>query len=256
MSDFGSIKSYFSSQFSGFKKSSDAAKLAVPPATDKPASPSTRLSWKERASRCTYGMLGFHAVYHLLDNGLANFFALDILRHGTNILSYLSINLRGADPKMGGTMEAEYRPDVGDELRAHTKNRFFVMPSVSHANGEVEKFRAENGPANFIRMATVNLVSGRKEDSILSQLIQVCSPVLRFKFRPEEVTSPRFEPDPKMQPALYTEHSISPGRLGIYGSLTQGINLGMFRRMANHPTQVLTGAAMIGAAAYIGKRTY
>jgi hypothetical protein len=59
-----------------------------------------------------------------------------------------------------------------------------------------------------------------------------------------------------MSPALFTEHSISPLRLGICGNFTQGIDRGMFQRMAKNPMKVLTGAALIAGAGYLAKHTY
>jgi hypothetical protein len=221
-----------------------------------PTPASNRLTWKDKFSRFVYGTLGFHSMYHMFDIGLSNFLALDILKHGTNIKSYMSISLRGADPKMGGTNEAVFDPALGKLYPC--QNQFYVMPNA----GKLEDVPTSLVvPPTYIQMASLNLVgghtvAGQKMPSLSSTVIGWMTPVLRFKFRPEDVTSPRFKPDHSLTPALFTEHSISPLRLGICGSLTQGIGRGMFWRMASHPLKVLSGAALMGGAAYIGKRTY
>ncbi|HEV7736732.1 MAG TPA: hypothetical protein VGO47_05080, partial [Chlamydiales bacterium] len=79
---------------------------------------------------------------------------------------------------------------------------------------------------------------------------------LRFKFTPE-VFKANFTPDRTMpKGCFYTKKPISPLHLGVNGSLLQGLNLGMFSRMVQHPSRMLRGVVFLGAAAYVGKRTY
>jgi hypothetical protein len=228
-----------------------AEKLAVEPAKDNFAARFSQLSWKEKLSRFVYGTLGFHSAFHLLDNGLANFLALDILKHGTSIKAYISIFFRGADPKMGGSNQGVYSPGS-----PNCTNQFYVMPNS--AKSPITAINSIYVPAAYTHMASATMLGHKAGDggSLKAALLGFCTPTLRFKFRPEDVKTPRFEETNRVTGALYTTHSISPGRLGIFGSLRQGIGLSMFRRMARHPHKVLGGIAMIGGAAYIAKRTY
>jgi hypothetical protein len=231
----------------GSVSSNGFADKAIPGITQKlvgPTSTSNRLSWKDKFSRFVYGTLGFHSMYHMFDIGLSNFLALDILKHGTNIKSYLGISLRGADPKMGGSNQGVFSPGTPD-----CTNQFYVMPSCTGPNGLTV-------PPKYIQMASANLLGQKGSYSLRSRILGWCTPVLRFKFRPEDVIKPRFQKTNRIAGALFTTHSISPMRLGICGSLTQGIGLGMFRRMASNPLKVLSGVVLMGGAAYIGKRTY
>jgi len=251
MSKVGSVKYSLSSQFSGFSESSNIDKLSIQPAKDNFATRFSQLSWKDKLSRFVYGTLGFHSAFHLLDNGLANFLALDILKHGTNIKAYISIFFRGADPKMGGSNQGVYSPGS-----PNCTNQFYVMPNSAKSGATM--INSIMVPPSYTHMASATMLGRKAGDggSLQSTLLGFCTPTLRFKFRPDDVAMPRFEETDRLEGALCTTHSISPGRLGIFGSLRQGIGPSMFRRMARHPIKVLSGIAMIGGAAYIAKRTY
>jgi hypothetical protein len=51
------------------------------------------------------------ACYTLLDDEIANFLAVETLRHGTNPISYIGIRLLGGDPKKG---DASYGATKGN----------------------------------------------------------------------------------------------------------------------------------------------
>ncbi len=135
-------------------------------------------------------------------------------------------------------------------------NQFYVMPNS--AKSPLAAINSVMVPPMYTHMASATMLGHKAGDggSLKATLLGFCTPTLRFKFRPEDVKTPRFEQTDRIEGALYTTHSISPGRLGIFGSLRQGIGPSMFRRMARHPLKVLSGIAMIGGAAYIAKRTY
>ena len=226
--------------------------------------PSTHLSWREKFSRFVYGSLGFSSAYHLFDLGLANLLALDILKHGTSLKNYFSISFSGADPSRGGTSETQYygwneKTDWGScvNYAEDAKNKFFVMHETDRSNetdsGTQGPCMGVQLPMAYSNMANSNSTGGRTPLTILLDFI---TPVLRFKFIPADFKA-NFKPDKTMpKGCFYTEKPISPMHLGITGSVTQGINPRMFSRMIQHPSRVLRGVVFLGAAAYIGKRTY
>lgn len=113
--------------------------------------------------------------------------------------------------------------------------------------------------------------------NVVGGLAGFLTPTVKFRFTSEEVKlceepdfdkaalekyekcleATFFENDPDYHGMAYrTRKAISASRLGITGSLLYGINSDMFPRMMANPLKVVFGAALIGAAAFVGRKTY
>lgn len=89
-------------------------------------------------------------------------------------------------------------------------------------------------------MATAGRVAGA--------VLNFFTPTIRFKYTDTEVKD-RFELDPDYSGvALRTKHKVEPWRIGIMGSLAVGLNLGIFKRIFDHPLKFLLGVIEIIAA--------
>ncbi len=89
-----------------------------------------------KSNRAFWISLGGLTTYKLFDVGLAYFLGLEILSHGTNPISYININLNGADPRYGGTPTgASYIYPNDDFGFIHSsKGYFHVAYSLSNVN--------------------------------------------------------------------------------------------------------------------------
>ncbi|NGX45096.1 MAG: hypothetical protein K940chlam2_00238 [Chlamydiae bacterium] len=89
-------------------------------------------------------------------------------------------------------------------------------------------------------MATAGRVAGA--------VLNFFTPTIRFKYTDTEVKD-CFELDPDYSGvALRTKHKVEPWRVGIVGSLAVGLNLGIFKRIFDHPIKFLLGVIEIIAA--------
>ena len=216
-------------------------------------------------------------AYHLFDRGLANFLGLQTLRHGTNISSYLGISLRGANPQMGGSMEPHVISNCPVNIQV-TKD-FYAIPDPTFlelSRSQPKLFGYLQIPMLHTLMASYNLCglkihhpslicetpnTSQKAKKIFAELLNLFTPIIRFRFKPEELQvdpygPSRFMYDPALLStgALKTPHAISPLRLGICGSLLQGVGHGMFHRMEQNPFKVITGiASMTFGSLYLQK---
>lgn len=202
-------------------------------------------------------------LYQLYDDAIANILALETNRHGTSIYSYAKIHLQGAKTCYGGHVE--------DGYQAHSANRFFVFEDhasffgtkgVKYALGDrlsthisamgysqmayqalaAQGLTALNRlgiPQGFLRTFELPIF-------ISSIPLGIFSPSLKFRFTPEQLRQD-FKPD-NLGGALYTEKDVSITHLGISGSLIQGVNLSVFKRIYHKPSQFLFGCVQLTAA--------
>jgi len=207
-------------------------------------------------------------IYTLLDDGLANLLGLQSLRHGTCLTNYVSILTHGGDPSHGGKesgSSAGGQPLMGKEMAERyiqeSQGHFHVfadndfkgakgcMPLFTHA---VVCFlplmhTTFSGMGTFVSPESKGCVAtaGRVAGAVLNFF----TPTIRFKFTEGEMGG-RFECDPDYGPAaLRTRHKIEPWRTGIVGTLAVGLNLGVFKRILEHPIKFLLGVIEIVAAA-------
>lgn len=247
-------------------------------------------AFSERSEQCTqliskinqvlWTALGFLTAYNLLDAGLSRFLVLETLTHGTGPLGYLGISLNGADPNFGGGSTGSSNV-IGNEIHIdNSKNYFYVFrdsdfPSVCTTSADpftcfwmgnkiTPRMHAIlSGIANVgCSIKDSRFMRGNLGKIALGILAGMLTPTLKFRFTPDEILnctdSCLFEDDPNYynHQALRTSKWISPIHLGITGSITQGVNTDMFNRMIANPEKALTGLALLGAAAYVAKRTH
>lgn len=222
-------------------------------------------------------VMGCWATYNFFDAGLARFFALETLSHGTGPFGYIGISLYGADPAYGGGNKGSSYLD--HHIKA-SKQRFHVfkdsafLPNNLFENHLLNIIIIDSGMLNKILPRGHALLSGmasfRYSDvSPLSNLAQeaigaisgLLTPTLKFRFTPEAILNCnkdcRFENDSHYNGLAYhTAAPINPSHLGILGSLTQGISSGMVKRMYANSEKVFLGLALLSVSYVMGLATY
>lgn len=87
-----------------------------------------------------------------------------------------------------------------------------------------------------------------KTKMIAGGILGALTPTLRFKFTPEEVKA-NFTIDSEYGDLAYkTSSNIGTDRIGIIGSLRQGMNCQVFQRIYNNPCKFLLGLAQLTSA--------
>lgn len=212
---------------------------------------------------------GAFLTYKLVDAGLSNLFVLETLTHGTGPLGYLGINLFGADPNFGGSAAGSSAGfDCPEYLKA-SRNYFHVFKDFAQEKMEHTVYTLPLVRLHSMLSGMAHV--GCRTDScseMLSLPQKVCgavagliTPTLKFRFRPEDISeclgSCRFQDDPDYGGFAYrTSLPIESHHLGIVGSLSQGLDAGLFRRIGNHPERALFGLVLLTAAFCAGKLTY
>lgn len=224
----------------------------------------------------TIGQMLVSPVYALLDSGIANVLGLEILRHGTSFPNYVSIIQTGADPSLGGSDRGSGSgiQEFGRQnFRESSKNYFHVFRDSTILHKTIIKLT--NAPCWILEKCAkrVALCVGPKLHAILSGYATIPSqnaknimvkiqkiahailgfftPTLRFKFTPEQVKT-LFEIDPDYTGLAYrTREKIDVTHLGITGSLAQGLNSGLIKRITARPFKAILGLAQITAAVAI-----
>lgn len=200
-------------------------------------------------------------TYTLIDEGIANFFILETLRHGTNPIDYIKIRLEGGDPNYGGKSN-EY---PGSEGWFYIfKDHEIKLENFGVADKTIEKilsfyhyfipkkilpriFVARSGYKLTTRLIPIKESSNeifKKTKIGLSILGAVTSltlcPTLKFRFA--EIDPKRLENDEDFDGLAYkSAKKIEPWRIGILGSLLTGVNFGWFGRAKKHPSRTFSG---------------
>ena len=212
--------------------------------------------------------LAMRVIYSLADKGLAELLGLEILRHGTNPISVIAINLIGANPQHGGSSTGSCC--VSKPYMKNSREFFHVFK-----DSEISKY---DFVGINIRRAFLNLLpklhAGISSASTCGQLchrlifwpaaffggiVGFMTPTLIFKFSLKEVHDPQnhFENDPDYGGSAYrTIYCIPPRRLGITGSLFAGINGDMFSRMRSNLPKIAMGAVQLLIAGYLLRSYY
>lgn len=225
-------------------------------------------------TRGFWGAIGAWSVYNLIDIGLARFFALETLTHGTGPLGYIGISLYGADPAYGGGNTGS-SVTLGNAGYVRNSKNYFHVYRDSAITSPCEGFDRSvchflpiltarvhamgSGMANFGSSTTEGVNKAIR--SAIGGIAGLLTPTLKFRFKPEAVLncneSCRFQNDPDYGGLAYrTAEAIPSSHLGITGSLTQGIDSEMLSRMTNNSEKVLLGCAMLGAALITARATY
>jgi hypothetical protein len=218
-------------------------------------------------------MLGWGCTYNLLDAGLSRFLALETLTHGASPMGYFKISLEGADPRLGGMghgSSAGMRK-IGDKYLAmqadicmrNSKNFFHLFKDSgpefkgSMTLSLLSRMNIFNKICPKLHAMLSGIASAGNIPNKVGGVLGFITPTLKFRFTPEQVRSGRFEDDPDyIGLAWRTALPISTKHIGITGSILQGIGQGTISRMRAHPLKVLRGMALLGAAVWVGKRTY
>lgn len=269
-------------------------KLGIPFKREKPHGIKTLFSETptkliEKVNKIFWVGLGCWATYNLLDMGISNFLALETLRHGTGPMGYVGINLFGADPAMGGSIIGSSVGSGCEHFARRSKNYFHVFKDSQFLSNLFDAEDKINSVIFVLKpllprmhavesgMATFNFFDQKGLTAIPTNLIGgiagFLTPTLKFRFTPKEVMLcddllsftqyeeckkvTYFENDPDYDGIAYrTTRVINASRLGIVGSLLHGLNSTMFSRMMSNPQKVVVGAALIGVAAFVARKTY
>ncbi|MBI2742592.1 MAG: hypothetical protein HYX48_01580 [Chlamydiales bacterium] len=220
----------------------------------------TNLFWTTISTLTALLQMATLPLYSLFDDGLGNLLGLEVLRHGTCFSNYVGILTHGGDPSKGGNpsgatvITQKLMPDnekakqSQKEILEKTKKYFFVSP-----DSEIKYFRGYFAvlwiqPAYFAGFSGYASAAG-ESDSCLVKIYGFANaffnglftPTLRFKFSLEE-TQKLFVPDKDLgETGCKTAENIPPERLGITGSLQEGLNSDLFNRIARNPAKFLFG---------------
>jgi len=217
--------------------------------------------------------------YKLADQGFANLLGLETLRHGTNLINYLGIKTFGGLPSHGlkdtGSTKGNNLDDTRGAFYAfkdsewqRSTNHFCVLHRILDMSfiGKRVLPNGHKGLAGY--NATLNylhlpLPDSRTQQRITNLFIRVIGtlgalitvltvPTIKFRLTPKEI-SEKFSNDPSYSGKAYkTAHKIGMWKIGVLGTITQGLNLGVFRRIGQNPCKSLTGIVQLTAAVGLG----
>jgi len=242
-----------------------------------------------KSNRAFWTCLGAVTAYKLMDIGLANFLALDMLAHGTGPRGFLGIHWRGGDPTFGGNPHgssairySQILTQKPDGLLTEEIARDCIQNSQGYFHVVACRNIENSGDANADGIYAFFLVP--KRHAVLASMgpfqtarpfwgmmIGLWTPTLRFKFKPESIEMISAKNPSKPLPngirlecdldtgdafAYRTKELVDPRYLGITGSLLQGIDRETPQRMQKHPLQAAIGLTCIAASSIIGFRTY
>lgn len=181
----------------------------------------------------------------LVDQGLANTFAVSTLRHGTNPLSWLLIHLHGAQPSWGGS---SLGGDFGRRFDYQNKNNFFLWT-------DRDSFYAIAQSKLFSVTSCYNLLNRVCWVASPLSVLGICIPSIKFRLSPSELE--KMNPDRSYREqsyacggsvACFTNQPISPSNIGIFGTIRNGISHETPQRMSTNIYQVATGIAQLALA--------
>jgi hypothetical protein len=221
------------------------------------SSPSLRLG-----TRVTNALNGAF-VFNLFDDAIADLLCVHTYTHGTSPKCYNSIMKIGADPTRGGkggesglyeAFGTNHDLEVklaGKESGWNCKGRFFVFP---HQCPELIKRwqpRLYAIAACIGENCTVKQSKLEKGVMMVASFFQgFCSPVLKFRFLPDEAVKFKGDETFSDHPDIgaFTEHPISPDHIGLYGSIYKGVNADWKNRIQQHPGQFVKGLLKLTAS--------
>jgi hypothetical protein len=211
--------------------------------------------------------------YKLADQGLANLLGLETLRHGTNLINFMGIKFLGGMPSQGQKSTGSTAGISQD----NTKGKFYVFkdnewngfaafsifekilvigfigkrlsPSIHKA------YSGFNATLSYLHLPLPSRKWSKITNVFLNTLgvlgglvTMAITPTLKFRVTPAEVSA-KFQNDPCYGGlAYYTTHYVGMWKIGLIGTLTQGLNFDVFSRACHNPCKILTGIAQITAA--------
>lgn len=186
-------------------------------------------------------------VYQLLDSGLANFLALETIRMGTSLPTYIKIQAKGGKFNRGSTCKDP------TNLTKILNNRGAIF--IESAETTLSHFPKDH-KSLFIKIFA--LLAGAIQPVIkvrYSDSDEGIMKILKKKTTTDDHDSYFYVLERK--PSAW---SIKTSHLGITGSLRQGINSSIFQRISQKPGKFTLGCAQLIAAIaltciYCGIRT-
>lgn len=186
--------------------------------------------------------------------GLAKVFNFEVLRHGTDLSSYLSILKNGANPSFGGAGASCDNPT----LQSNSKGYFHVTKDTElPIQGHILK---RMSPRMYAALSGVYKIKKNSQENKVVLVAKVFfayfsnllfSPTLRFIFNKEEihgsVVQPGiFENDPDSLGFAYrTKEKIGSNRIGIVALFKQIEGNGAKEALTNHPGRFIIGIAQL-----------
>lgn len=216
--------------------------------------------------------LAFYAssiVWHVAEQGIANTLGLATLRHGTNIINWVSIHTLGTIPafggnRTGGDWDKQYGQNAGRTFFS------YAHPNDTEAAGGMYALDAEKiDPEDCIRSTSreyefksnVNLLSALCVPKLishpLSNVITTIIPVVKVHL-PDDKVKPRanivyddradFQRDRTEYYSYSTTKWISPLNMGVIGSIWNSLTYKTPMRMAENLPRVKKGLIQLGVS--------
>jgi hypothetical protein len=199
-------------------------------------------------------------IIDLFDDAIADLLCVPTYTHGTSPRNYHNIMKVGVDPRFGGMSgESGYYGIIGkshvvdaESSGWNCANRFFVyFPKAS----TFEKWIGSG--FDYSQMASLSDSASPREYRLHPKLCKLrafflmcSSPTLKFRFGENAPIGFTEDNTISNQAAGYTEQPIPAKYVGLYGTITQGVNREWLKRVKKDPAlfrQGLKKLAMIVA---------
>lgn len=217
-------------------------------------------------------------IYNLFDSGLSNTLCVETLRHGTNHINNLSIRIFGGDPVLGGNStgstinwskklkcenyfyifkDNDFRYNAykcekidREKLTSIQKLCVFILEKEGTSKRILPRLHATLSGYNFVAriLDKTNINPFLDNHNNLKSTIYffgsfaslITSPTICFRF--SKINPQQFEDDPHYFQAAYrTKQRVEPWRIGIVGSLIEGVNSNWLSRAKENPKKLATG---------------
>ena len=201
-------------------------------------------------------------IIDLFDDAIADLLCVPTYTHGTSPKNYHNIMKVGVDPRFGGMSgESRYWGVAGqnhvvdDESSGwNCANRFFVyLPKASTFEKWINSGFSYSGMASLSDSASPSEYRLHPKLCRIRAFFLMCStPTLKFRFgedAPIGFTVDNTIPD---QVAGYTEQPIPAKYVGLYGTITQGVNRQWLKRVKKDPALFRQGLKkLVGIVAIV-----
>jgi hypothetical protein len=197
-------------------------------------------------------------AYHFFDDGLANTFGLETLRHGTNPVNYLGIIAAGGQPAQGGTLTGSTNGFHDDQITGKTKGYFYIFKDSELQNWLAKRLLPymHSFLSGYNFTANILYLNDYESDSMVVTTFRVffgtiggmfslvVTPVLKFRF--SNIDHTRLTDDPSYGGMAYrTKQAVENWRIGLIGTLISGASYGWYERIQANPGKILTGVIQL-----------
>lgn len=208
--------------------------------------------------------------FNLVDDGLADLLCLKTYTHGTSPRTYSRILAGGADPALGAkggenafyeAMGMEREKEGPGEDGWDCKGKFFVFNHKCRLTGPASRMGSlvkRYQPKVYSVVASIGEDYNKNASKHKNRLKRIgavfkglfCSPVLKFRFTPEEGDK-LFKADKTFsggKVASYSEDPIYPNHIGMIGTFKQGVKGSLAQRIKKNPRQFIKGLVKLISA--------